>query len=81
MKTPMTRKLTLKTARLLAGLTQTEIARTMGVSQPTINSWESGASRISRDTLRALVDLYGVNLDELDITLDDDDVPIYRATR
>ena len=77
----MTKKLTLKTARLLAGRTQTEIARIMGVSQPTINSWETGATRMTRDTLRALVNLYGVTLDELDITLDNDDVPIYRATR
>lgn len=75
----MTRKLTLKTARLLAGLTQTETARVMGVTQPTIISWETGTTRMSRDNLRMLVDLYGVTLDELSITLDDDDVPIYRA--
>lgn len=75
----MTKKLTLKTARHLAGLTQTETARVMGVTQPTIISWETGTTRMSRDNLRKLVDLYGVTLDELNITLDDDDVPIYRA--
>ena len=38
----------LKEYRLLARLTQTEVAKAVGVSQPTYQRWESGASSVPK---------------------------------
>ncbi len=38
----MTLQLTLKAARVNAGLTQKELAKQMGISEPTLIKWEKG---------------------------------------
>ena len=38
----------LKKYRLLARLTQTEVAEAVGVSQPTYQRWESGANSVPK---------------------------------
>jgi len=45
----------LRDARLAKGLTQGQLAKRAGVSQPTISSVERGVSNVSLDTLLRLV--------------------------
>jgi transcriptional regulator with XRE-family HTH domain len=45
----------LREARLRAGLTQAELARAAGFSQPAIARWESGRVQPSLETLRDLI--------------------------
>jgi transcriptional regulator with XRE-family HTH domain len=45
----------LREARLRAGLTQAELARTAGLSQSAIARWESGRVQPSLETLRDLI--------------------------
>jgi transcriptional regulator with XRE-family HTH domain len=52
----------IREARLRAGLTQKELARRAGTSQPAIARWESGAVAPSFDRLRELVRACGLEL-------------------
>ena len=52
----------LRAARLRAGLTQDELARASGRSQPAIARWESGRVRPSLETLRELIRACGLEL-------------------
>jgi transcriptional regulator with XRE-family HTH domain len=45
----------LRTARLRAGLTQDQLGRAVGRSQPAIARWESGRVQPSLETLRELI--------------------------
>jgi len=47
-----------------SGLSQAQVAETLGVLQGTISKWETGQCRISIDDLRILVRVYGVSVDE-----------------
>lgn len=55
----------LRTARLQADLTVSEVARQLGVSRQTIHSWENGRHRMTINTLMKLADLYGIHPTEL----------------
>lgn len=47
------------------GLSQGELARTLGLSRQAVSKWERGESSPDTENLVALSDLYGVSLDEL----------------
>lgn len=52
----------LREARLRAGLTQKELAKRAGTSQPAIARWESGAVQPSFERLRELIRSCGLEL-------------------
>jgi transcriptional regulator with XRE-family HTH domain len=55
----------LRAARKKAGLSQADAAEEIGMNQPSVYGWESGASIPTVRKAFALADLYGVGLDEL----------------
>ena len=58
-------KISLKSARVNAGLTQKDAAAKLGVSNKTLGSWESGTSFPSANKIEMLCSLYGVNYDNI----------------
>ena len=58
-------KITLKAARVNAGLSQKEAAKRLGVSNKTLHSWESGKTFPSADKIDALCALYGIAYDNI----------------
>ena len=58
-------KITLKAARVNAGLTQDEAAAKVKKSKNTIVSYEKGRSIPDIETGKALAKLYGISVDEL----------------
>lgn len=46
-------------------ISQAEFARRMGVSQPTVSDWLSGAFMPSTQRLKAMSKLTGISIDEL----------------
>ena len=59
-------KMTLKAARVNAGLTQEEAAKSIGVTKNTIYRWEIGVSSPSFKRLHTICEVYGVDsLDDL----------------
>lgn len=59
------RKLTLKAARVLADMTQDDIACKMGVSRQAVSLWENGKTQISAVQLEQYCDLVGVRIGEI----------------
>lgn len=55
----------IREARLTAGLTQAQVARTLGVSAHTVWLWENGRMKPNHDHLVALATRYGVSTDRL----------------
>lgn len=55
----------LKAARERRKLTQQAIAEALGVSQPTIHSWESGETMPRMKRLAAVAEAYGLTPKEL----------------
>lgn len=53
------------TARTKAGLTQTEVARRLGIDQSTVAYWETGKNTPRASMLVKLADLYCCTIDEL----------------
>ena len=53
-------KISLKAARVNAGLTQSEVAEKMGRIKQTIGKWESGKTEPKAGELAALCELYNV---------------------
>ena len=53
-------KISLKAARVNAGLTQVEVAEKIGKIKQTIGKWESGKTQPKANELAALCDLYQV---------------------
>lgn len=51
----------IKKARLAAGLTQQQLAKAMGVTRPTVTMWESGATTPSTRKLDELADALGLS--------------------
>lgn len=56
-------KITLKAARVNAGLTQEEAAEKMHVSRSTLRSWENGHTDPKLSQFMMLCQLYGVSCD------------------
>ena len=54
-----------KQARKIRGLTAVAAAKEMGISNPTINAWESGRKTPSIEGLEKMADLYQVTTDYL----------------
>lgn len=55
----------LKTARVNAGVTQEQIAETIGVSRQTISNWENGRTLPDVMSLIKISDMYQISLDDL----------------
>lgn len=51
-------KITLRAARVNAGLTQAEVALALGVNIATVSSWETGKTKPSLENFRKLCALY-----------------------
>ncbi len=62
---PKNMKMTLKTARELAGLTQAEAAKRIGVTPDTVGNYERGKSYPDISVLRKIEEVYKVNYDNL----------------
>ena len=62
---PKNMKMTLKTARELAGLTQAEAAKRIGVTPDTVGHYERGKSYPDIPVLRKIEEVYNVNYDNL----------------
>ena len=58
-------KITLKAARVNAGLTQEEVAKKVKKSKNTIVSYESGKSSPDMVTGKALAAVYGCSIDDI----------------
>ena len=58
-------KITLKAARVNAGLTQEEVAKKVKKSKNTIVNYESGKRSPDMVTGKALAELYGCSVDDL----------------
>ena len=55
----------LKGLRARKGISQIDLAKNFGLSQPTIASWESGRTEPSTDMLKRLARYFGVTTDYL----------------
>ena len=51
--------------RKKAGISQTELARQLGVTNKAVSKWENGNSKPGTGTLRRLAAVYGVSVDDL----------------
>lgn len=58
-------KITLKAARVNAGLLQKEVADKLGVSRHAIINWERGITKPKKHTLMVLASIYNVNVDDI----------------
>lgn len=56
-------KITLKAARVNAGLTQDDVSRKMRISKHTLIDWEKGKTQIPYISLTALSGLYKMPMD------------------
>jgi transcriptional regulator with XRE-family HTH domain len=65
----------LKELRLEKNLTQAELAKQIGTSQPNIGRWENGENEPTSSFLVSLANFFGVSVDELlgrdEVTLDE----------
>lgn len=55
----------IRTLRENAGLTQAELAETVGVSEKVVSKWECGETKPSAEVLPALADAFGCTIDSL----------------
>lgn len=58
-------KITLKAARINAGLTQEFVAKEVKKTKNTIRNYEQGKSTPDMETGKKLAELYGVSVDDL----------------
>lgn len=65
LKRPANMRMTLKTAREIAGLTQADAAQRIGVNVDTLGNYERGKSYPDVPTLRAIESTYQVRYDQL----------------
>ncbi len=56
-------KISLRAARINAGLTQKEAAKALGVSNSTLHSWENGVTMPNAEQVKAICELYKVPYD------------------
>lgn len=60
-------KITLKAARVNAGLDQSDVAREIGVNTVTVSNWETGKTKPSIDNFKKLCELYKCSPDIINI--------------
>ena len=60
-------KFRLNAARVNAGMTQTEVAKTLNRNKQTIVNWENGATEIKVRELLRLSELYGIPIEYLEV--------------
>ena len=65
----------LRSAREMAGLSQGQVARLLGIHRPSVSEMEAGRRRVSADELRQLAELYAVDIAWLAGTRSVDDSP------
>lgn len=53
----------LREARELAGLSQAQVAKRLGLHRPAVSEIEAGRRRVSAEEVAVLADLYGVSAD------------------
>jgi DNA-binding XRE family transcriptional regulator len=58
-------RISLKSARINAGLKQKEAAVALGVSRKTVAAWENGKAMPSVDKVTPICNLYGVTYDNI----------------
>ena len=58
-------KISLKAARVYAGLSQKEVATTLKISNKTLSNWENGKSFPDAEKIDALCNLYGLSYDNI----------------
>lgn len=58
-------KITLKAARVNAGLSQEMAAKTLGISRSTLQNWEKGETFPKQPHILAMCELYNVSFDAL----------------
>jgi len=66
-------RISLRAARVNAGLTQEDAAHLIGKTKQTIVNWESGATKIRAADLVELARIYGIPLEFLAIPGQEDD--------
>lgn len=64
-------KITLKAARVNAGLRQKEVAEILGVSNKTLSSWESGETFPRADQVAKLCSLYRLTYNDINFLPED----------
>lgn len=62
-------KLTLKKARMLAGLKQAEAANALGVSEVTLSNWENGITFPTIDKVVKMSKLYNLPLEDFEFKI------------
>ena len=58
-------QISLRAARVNAGMTQEAAARAIGKSKDTIRNWESGKTKIPAEDFMALCSLYSASKDDI----------------
>lgn len=58
-------RISLKAARVNAGLTQDDVAKAVGISKNTIVNYEKGRSAPGIEMGKALARLYGMSIDDI----------------
>ena len=58
-------KLTLKAARVNAGLKQKQAAEVLGIGNKTLSRWENGASAPTADMIPLICNLYNLHYDDI----------------
>lgn len=56
-------KITLRAARVNAGLDQSDVARELGVNIATVSSWETGKTNPSLENLKKMCELYKISVE------------------
>ena len=59
-------RISLKAARVNAGLTQMEVSEKLGISKKTVHSWENGKTKPKLDKVEPLCFLYGLTYDDIE---------------
>lgn len=57
--------ITLKAARVNAGLTQQEAAKTLGITRGTLANYEMGRTKPDIEMAKRMAELYGIPVDNL----------------
>lgn len=74
----------LRTAREMAGLSQAQVAKMLGLHRPSVSEMESGRRRVSADELTKLAEIYSVDIEWLagsEVISKHDDERIHFAAR